>query len=90
MDAMESSRRSVFPGFDRLGEQRRDLVAELVAVRRGLGLSQTELAALMGTSQSTVARLESGKDDVLLSSLQRYAGAVGRELRWSLRQGGKP
>ena len=31
----------------------------------------------MGTSQSAVARLESGDGDVRLSSLQRYADALG-------------
>jgi predicted transcriptional regulator len=49
-----------------------------------LGLSQTEVAARMGTSQSAVARLEAGDVDIRLSTLERYAAAVGRELRWHL------
>jgi transcriptional regulator with XRE-family HTH domain len=81
---MAAVRRSVFPGFEQLGEQRREIVAQLVRVRRQLGLSQTEVAARMRTSQSAVARLESGDGDVRLSSLQRYAEAVGRDLRWRL------
>ena len=81
---MGSVRRSVFPGFDQLTEPRREIVAQLVRVRRKLGLSQTEVAARMRTSQSAVARLESGEGDVRLSSLQRYAEAVGRDLRWRL------
>ncbi len=78
----------MFPGFDRLGGQRRDLVAELVEIRRARGLSQTEVAARMGTSQSTVARLEGSRDDVLLSSLQRYAAAIGCDLRWDVQTQG--
>lgn len=81
---MEPARRSVFPGFDQLAGQRREIVGQLVRVRHQLGLSQTEVAARMGTSQSAVARLESGDGDLRLSSLQRYADAVGRDLRWRL------
>lgn len=81
---MGSVRRSVFPGFELLAEQRREIAAQLIRVRRQLGLSQTEVAARMRTSQSAVARLESGEGDVRLSSLQRYAEAVGRDLRWRL------
>jgi len=73
--------RSVFPGFDQLADQRREAIADLVEARQKLGLSQTEVAARMRTSQSAVARLESGDGDVRLSSLQRYADALGRDLR---------
>jgi hypothetical protein len=34
----------------------------------------------MGTSQSVVARLESGALDMRLSTLQRYAAALGLDL----------
>jgi len=42
------------------------------------GLSQTVVAARMGSSQSVVARIEQGNRDVRLSTLARYAAAVGR------------
>jgi transcriptional regulator with XRE-family HTH domain len=74
----------VFPGFREMAESRRRLLAELVDQRQSLGLSQTEVAARMGTSQSAVARLEAVAGDVRLSTLERYADAVGRTLRWSL------
>ncbi len=74
-----------FPGFRELAAGRRALVAHLVERRRELGLSQTDVAARMGTSQSAVARLESGGADVRLTTLERYAAAVGRELDWHLR-----
>ena len=74
----------MFPGFREMAESRRRLLAELVGQRRSLGLSQTEVAARMGTSQSAVARLEAVAGDVRLSTLERYAEAVGHTLRWSL------
>ena len=77
-------RRSVFPGFAEMAERRRALVGELVGRRRALGLSQTEVAARMGTSQSSVARLEASAGDVRLSTLERYAAALGHTLDWRL------
>ena len=74
----------VFPGFREVAESRRRLLGELVSQRRSLGLSQTEVAARMGTSQSAVARLEAVAGDVRLSTLERYADALGHTLRWSL------
>jgi transcriptional regulator with XRE-family HTH domain len=74
----------VFPGFQDMAERRRQLVSQLVARRRELGLSQTDVAAQMGTSQSAVARIESGAPDVRLTTLERYAAAVGRQLDWRL------
>jgi ribosome-binding protein aMBF1 (putative translation factor) len=73
------------PGFAEMARRHRQSLADaLVARRLELGLSQTEVAARMGTSQSAVARLESGQEDVRLSSLQRYALAVNQVLGWSL------
>jgi transcriptional regulator with XRE-family HTH domain len=60
------------------------LVAGLVEKRRAQGLSQTEVAARMGTSQSAVARLESGSGDIRMSTLERYAAAIGAWLEWRL------
>ena len=74
----------VFGGFREMAEQRRALAAELAAGRRALGLSQTTVAARMGTSQSAVARLEAGDGDIRLSTVERYAAAVGLSLRWRL------
>ena len=77
----------VFGGFREMAERRRALAAELVAGRKALGLSQTTVAARMGTSQSAVARLEAGDGDVRLSTLERYATAIGLSLRGRLEEG---
>jgi transcriptional regulator with XRE-family HTH domain len=73
---------SVFPGFRGMGDGRRRLLDDLVAHRRQLGLSQTEVAARMGTSQSAVARLEAQAADLRLSTLERYAAALDRRIEW--------
>ncbi len=84
----------LLPGFRemairRMAEQRRRLVAELAGQRTSAGLSQTEIAARMGTSQSAVARLEAGEVDVRASTLERYAAAVGGQITWRL-EGDQP
>jgi len=80
----------VMPGFRemalrRMSDERRQLVADLTEQRRWAGLSQTQVAARMGTSQSAVARLESGDADVRVSTLERYAAAIGSQLAWEAR-----
>ena len=79
----------VLPGFKEMAERRRALAEELVGHRLALGLSQTEVAARMGTSQSAVARLESGASDIRLSTLERYAAAVGYVIDWRLQGRGR-
>ncbi len=74
----------VFPGFRELAGSLDDLVSALSERRRALGLSQTEVAARMGTSQSAVARLESGVADLRLSTLERYASALGQQVQFGL------
>jgi ribosome-binding protein aMBF1 (putative translation factor) len=54
-----------------------EISAELVRARSRAGLSQAELAARMGTSQSAIARLESGQTLPSMKTLLRYAKATG-------------
>ena len=74
----------VFPGFKEMARRRHALVGDLVRHRRLVGLSQTEVAARMGTSQSAVARLESGDNDLRISTLERYAAALDQRIDWRL------
>ncbi|HMD44821.1 MAG TPA: helix-turn-helix domain-containing protein [Acidimicrobiales bacterium] len=76
-----------FPGFADMAGRRKALSEELVARRVALGLTQTEVAARMGTSQSAVARLEGGDADIRLSTLERYAAALGGQIDVRLRAG---
>jgi len=54
-----------------------EIAAELIKARVRAGLSQAELAARMGTSQSTIARLESGQTLPSTKTFLRYAKATG-------------
>lgn len=86
----ERRREPVFPGFREMAARRHRLVSELESRRLDLGLTQTEVAARMGTSQSAVARLESGEADIRLSTLERYAAALSQELEWHLKAKEEP
>jgi predicted transcriptional regulator len=76
----------LLPGFREMAEsaRRQELLADLIAQRHAAGLSQAEVADRMGTSQPAVARVEAGAVDVRLSTLRRYAEAVGRRLELRL------
>jgi ribosome-binding protein aMBF1 (putative translation factor) len=84
-----AQRRSADEQAARMAEERGRLVRELAGRRQAAGLSQTEVAARMGTSQSAVARLESGTADVRASTLERYAAAVGGQITWKLSHPGE-
>jgi transcriptional regulator with XRE-family HTH domain len=83
-DEEERRDATVFPGFADLRGDVRDVVDQLAALRRERGLSQTEIAARMRTSQSAVARLEAGRDDIRLSTLRRYATALGHAVHFGV------
>ena len=60
------------------------LANALIGARAHAKLSQTELAERMGTSQSAIARLESGRSMPSTRTLERLAAATGTKLRISL------
>jgi ribosome-binding protein aMBF1 (putative translation factor) len=60
------------------------LLTSLIRARTRAGLTQEELAARMGTTQSVVARLESGRGKPSTRTLERYAKATGTKLRITL------
>lgn len=60
------------------------ILQALVEERQARGVSRTAVAAQMGTSEAAVARLEAGRVDPRLSTLERFAEAVGKHLEWRL------
>ncbi|MEQ1968031.1 helix-turn-helix domain-containing protein [Xenorhabdus nematophila] len=52
----------------------------LSQLRDELNMSQTELAAIMGVQQPSIARMENTDHDPRLSTLKRYVVALGGEL----------
>ena len=77
-----SARNAEFPELVEAALRRRQLLRELATRREKLGLSQTLVAARMGTSQSAVARLEAGEIDAKLSTVERFAAALGQKVEW--------
>lgn len=75
------------PEFDteyRKAEEEYAVIEALIAARTSARLSQADLAARLGTTQSAIARLESGRISPSLSTLRRYAEATGTRLTFSL------
>ena len=54
-----------------------ELARELITARTRAGLTQSELAERMHTTQSSIARLESGRTMPSMRALARYAEATG-------------
>ena len=59
------------------------LIAAIAKARLRAGLSQAQLARRMKTTQSTVARLESGRGQPSTRTLTRFAKATGHRLKIS-------
>lgn len=74
--------------FEQAGEAW-DVAVQLAGLREERGLSQKELAKLVGTSQQQISRLESPSyEGHSLSMLRRVAEALGASVRVSLEDSG--
>jgi transcriptional regulator with XRE-family HTH domain len=71
-----------FPALVEAALNRRELLRALAAERHAAGITQTELAAALGTSQAQVARLESGNADAKLSTISRLAAVLGKQIEF--------
>lgn len=60
-----------------------ELKKEIIRLRIEKGLSQKDLAALMGTKQSAISRLENGSYNPSVEFLNRIAHTLGKELHIS-------
>ncbi len=54
-----------------------EIAHELIKARARAGLTQSNVAKRMGTTQSVIARMESGSSLPSMSSLVRYAKVTG-------------
>lgn len=59
------------------------LITEMIKARARSHLSQAEIASRMGTTESAVSRLESGRVKPSTRTLEKYARATGHKLRIS-------
>ncbi len=63
------------------------LLRSLIDARKAEGLTQATVAEQMGTTQSAISDFEGGTSDPRLSTLHRYARAVGRRLVLAVLEG---
>jgi DNA-binding XRE family transcriptional regulator len=70
-----------FPVALAAAEERLAIMTRLKAARKAAGLSRAAVAARMGTSESAVARMEGGALDARISTVARFAAAVGVRLQ---------
>ena len=75
---------SVKAAVDELNQTEYVILDQILAARKEAGLTQAQVAARMGTQTPAVARLESalatGKHSPSLSTLKRYARALGKRV----------
>lgn len=65
---------------------RYDMIRNLIARRNKLGLSQTELARMVGTQQPAISRLEKGDTNTTLKTLFQVADALNMDVTLKARK----
>lgn len=58
--------------------------AQIIDIRNQMGISQKDLAELVGTKQSAISRLESGNYNPSIEFLDKVAHALGGHLQISI------
>ncbi len=70
--------------YERIERDEMPMLDTILAARKEAGLTQAQVAERMGTKATAVARLESallsGKHSPSISTLQKYAKALGKRL----------
>ena len=75
--------------YDSLAEEF-SIAEALIRARAEADMTQEQVAQKMQTSQSYVAKLESGRVSPSMKALQRYAAATGARLKITLEQAVTP
>lgn len=65
--------------FDEEGKQL-EVAYEILELRKRQGISQSELARKIGTTQSNIARIETGKQNLSIGLLAKIGKALDKEL----------
>ena len=78
--AARKKRDSEFAANFELGYQAFKIGALLREAREAAGVTQEELAERLKTQKSAISRIENHADDVKLSTLERFAASLGKNL----------
>ena len=52
--------------------------------RESEGITQEEIARKLNTKKSAISRIENHSEDIRLSTLKKYAAAIGKEIRLAI------
>ncbi len=97
MNMKKKHKKIVYPSFERYlaqqmknkafrkdyeeESQRLEIAYQILQLRKQQKLSQEELARKLDTTQSVVARMESGQQNFTTDTLKKIASALDRELK---------
>jgi len=87
LEAFIEERKAGDPEFARgfeLGYQKFKIGVLLRQAREEAGMTQEQVAQLMQTKKSVISRLENHAEDIRLSTLDRFATALGKRLHLAL------
>lgn len=69
---------------------RQKIISQLISARLEKGLSQEQLAQLMGTQRSNICRIESGSQNLSIDMLVKICTALGKDINLSLEERSEP
>ena len=65
---------------------RQKIISQLISARLEKGLSQEQLAKLIGTQRSNICRIESGTQNLTVDMLLKITSALGKDVNFSLEE----
>ncbi len=71
---------SVFAREYSIGYEEFKVGVLLKAARQEMGLTQEQVAAILNTKKTAISRIENHAEDIRLSTLEKYASAIGKKL----------
>lgn len=72
-------------GSGKMESPRESVARQLKEVRKGKGMTQQELAELVGTKKSNISRLESGRYNPSLDFLIKVADGLGKQIQMKVK-----
>lgn len=66
--------------YDKFGKQL-EIAHQILQLRKKQGISQLQLAKKLGTTQSNVARIETGQQNFTTATLQKIAKVFNRDVK---------
>lgn len=87
LQAYIHNRKQTDPEFARefdSGYEKFKIGVMLRIAREDAGMTQEELARILGTKKTAISRIENHAEDIRLSTLEKYASAFGKTLKLQL------